>query len=304
MQSELLAKYRETFNNESYKRDSGHSVIYTIAINEPFREMAQLWVASARILAGYYGDIILFTDKPFDCAFDSRVIVETAHVLSAKTSGTDISSYVSCQQNLRLEMALQYNFNKYSKIIYSDVDILFVNNLWKVVSSIPDNGVCYAREQIPATAGYYNKLFVKYHVDKYLEGKLGINSGFLGFSRNALQNFVNEWRTLLYAERKTDPKTSDQQALNWLICFPLNTYKLVEFPDGTVETPDYFVKKRKDLLPRIDPDKNNLWHFVGNLVDKNSLLHMYRDADLVLKARTEKCKFLHISDPETASFDL
>lgn len=289
----LLSNYPQTFGARQYGKESRKFVLYTVAVNGLFREMARTFVASARIFGNYFGDIIIFTDKPFEDRFDPRVIIDTEEV--KKVQG-DLTKHKVCQQNLRLEIAKSYDFSRYDKILYSDVDILFLNNVWKFFKHIPANGIAFSREQIPMSAGYYNRCFEHYGKTEVMQGKLGANCGFFGLDKKSFLPFTESWRTMLYKERWEDPKISDQHIFNWLTTMSTNEYTFKDFPSGMMEFPNYYRKKRPDLLSRIDANKNHAWHFVGNVSDKNTLKGMLQKSDEVFEQRYGKCTYVHFQD--------
>jgi len=275
----LLDAYR-SIQEGTYYLAEDDQVIYVVALNEPFRSMVLPLVASARVFGKYYGDIIVFTDKLLEYELDKRVIVNTSILTEWKQ---DFTKMLVCQRQ-RIFVTKEYDFSKYSKIIYSDVDIVFINPLKDVFAQIPENGVVYAEEQRDRNNVHFGKMITKYN--KIVSGKLGANSGFIGFDKGSFATFMGEWGDLLAHEQvMSDPSMLDQPVFNYVITFPGNTYNLKTFPDLMVEYPDFYKRKKGKFLNRISAEKNYVWHFINNVGNPNTVAEMYRLMDQLLLSK-------------------
>lgn len=156
-------------------------IYFTLSNNSNYIKLAQLCVNSL-YKNGYNGDILFITNLEEEI---KKNINFENKVFFIKNEKTDLMW--SSANKLKI-----YNFssiNYYDKIIFSDLDVLFLSNADKIFEMINEDFFYVSNEQFLMSDEWWgNRLLTndeKYDIKK--NNILGINAGFFGFNKNMIK---------------------------------------------------------------------------------------------------------------------
>lgn len=196
-------------------------IYFTLAHNKNYLQLLQLCVNSL-VNTGYDGDILFISNLEND-------IKNTLNIKNKMLFfDPEESSLISASAN-KLKIFQFPNINEYEKIIFCDLDILWLKSPQDIFDTIKDGHLFFSEEGIDnrhnmSLCYYSEKLITSEESDYMLSNNIiGLNAGFFGFHINMLHVFKN---IFFYMKENKDKITGclEQPFIN-TYCFRNKIYK-------------------------------------------------------------------------------
>jgi len=232
-------------------------------------DLTLLSLRSIREVAGYQGDIVLFTDF-------SREIPELVSLNVNRMVVTPDG--IKDPRNFRIYMHNYYDFGQHDRILYMDFDILVLKKLDSVFKRISGDRVYYCYAPLRPWDNYdafgANKYIERYGNSPVVRvSPTGVCSGVFGIQSGALVKLLKRWSKVL----DNTPSKNDQHAFNELLV--KGGYPCQPFPNEWFEYP----LQKPDARKLKSQDQFIFYHYnpVPNPV---KLKHMTADIEAALVA--------------------
>lgn len=196
-------------------------IYFKLTHNQNYLHLMDLCIKSL-INTGYEGDLLFITDLQTE--IKSRLQIKN------KIFFLDPNEYnfVASSAN-KLKIFQFAEISNYTKILFCDLDILWLKPPEEIFSTIEDGGIYISEEGVDnkhnMSLGFYSENLITKHEEVYMQNHniIGLNAGFFGFHVNMLPHIKN----IFYFMKENVQKISyclEQPFIN-VYCFRQKIYK-------------------------------------------------------------------------------
>jgi hypothetical protein len=254
-------------------------IYFTICHNRNYLKLLDLCVTSL-IKSGYDGDILFITDLENDI---KQILNIKNNVLFFDPKE---SNFISSSAN-KLKIFKFEDIKNYKKIIFCDLDILWLKHPQEIFDTIEDGNIYISEEGIDnrhnMSLCFYSEKLISEEERKFMwdNNIIGLNAGFFGFHINMLYILENVYS---FMEQNHDKITGclEQPFLN-VYCFRNKNYK--------TDFTKFISHKGQDL----EKCNKHVLHFaggVGNFTVKYNKMIEHLNKNSVIKYETRNDMFL------------
>ena len=245
------------------------TLIYLIALGQPYWKLAKICIQSLRNAGKYTGDILLITDD----TFFYPILNVTLYQANYKDS--------QCSKYWKVDCLSLIDLSRYQKIMYLDVDTICLKPIQIIFDYCQDDLI---HSELPMLPGKFHSITGRWMGECLTEDEKviadrrkvrGSNSGFFCCPSKLIKIFLDAWKYEI--DRYKCDYAFDQPPFNAIIY--RETVKCKPIPEYWIVYPMLYERfKCRYLLPSILPQSIML-HFCARNCDTPTL------SEIMIKAR-------------------